>query len=121
MNENTSIELSLADAGKLQDAWHYATLILDRHSSTFDGDCEYPEGIRGQMKAYEHLLEKIDQMAADNETWQLVKTQWWTPADWFWLHRCTEEAMEAIKQAARKLGVDPRTGEAPEVEEGGVQ
>lgn len=111
---NEPIELSKADVGKLQDAWHYATLILDRSNSTFDGDREYPEGIRGQMKAYEQLLKKIDQMAGDNDTWQLVKAKWWTPADWFWVHRYTEEVMGAIKHAAKRFGVDLRTAQAPE-------
>jgi hypothetical protein len=108
------VELHAADAGKLQDAWHYATLILHRSDSSFDGSRGYPAGIRGQMKAYEDLLGKIDEMAADNDTWQLVKTNWWEPSDWYWMNRFTEEMMGAINRAAAKLGIDARTGCKPE-------
>jgi hypothetical protein len=104
------IELNKADDGKLQDAWHYATLILDRPESTFDGDYhEFPEGIRGQMLAYERLLATIDSMTEDSATWELVKTEWWTPATFDQVVENSERAMEAIEAAAKRLGIDART------------
>jgi len=107
----TKIILSKADAGKIQDAWHYATLIIHRENSTFNGDREYPEGIRGQLLAYEHLLVKIDEMAADNETWQLVKSQWWKPETVFDVLCNAGELLSVINETATQLGIEARTGE----------
>jgi hypothetical protein len=107
----TRVSLTNADAGKLQDAYHYAMLILNRSQSTFDGCREYPEGIRGQVKAYEHLLNSIDSMTADNETWQLVKSTWWHPLTWQDLVENTRSAQASINYAASRLGIEARTGE----------
>jgi len=89
-------------------------LILRRQDSTFDGDRSFPCGIRGQMRAYESLLQKLDHMTADNETWELVRSSWWEPETFEQVVQNTRAAFDAITQAAEKLGIDARTGEKPE-------
>lgn len=112
--DEKTITLTNASAGVLQDAWHYAQLILNRDESTFNGDRYYAHGIRGQMKAYEDLLSKLDHMTADNESWQLVRSQWWEPATFDQMVRNTRMAFDSINAAAARLGIDARTGEKPE-------
>lgn len=106
----TTVSLNRADAYKLQDAWHYAMMIIKRGDSGFDGDREFEEGIRGQMTAYERLLGVIDAMTEDNETWELVKAQWFKPATFADVQSYAAQAMAAINASAGKLGIDARTG-----------
>lgn len=109
-----TLTLNNASAGPLQDAWHYSMLILKRGESTFDGDRSFPCGIRGQLRAYESLLAKLDHMTADNETWELVRSQWWEPDTFAQMFENTMMAFAAINEAAARLGIDARTGEKPE-------
>lgn len=114
-NENENeLTLTNADAYQLQDAWHYATLITDRGNSTFDGDREFPVGIRGQMVAYEYLLDKIDDMTANNETWQLIQHNWCYPTSFGFVRINAHKALIAINAAAKRLGIDARTACKPE-------
>jgi hypothetical protein len=108
---NIKLTLSKANAGILQDAWHYAMMVVNRGESTFDGDREYPEGIRGQMIAYEKLLGSLDKMCDSHETWQLVKSEWFKPSTFADVERNAVAAVMAIGEAAKRLGVEARTGE----------
>ena len=105
------LTLSRADAGTLQDAWHYAMMLIDRGESTFDGSYDYPRGIRGQMVAYDNLLGVIDKMSADDETWELVRTEWWCAPTFEAIIAAAREALDSINAAAIRLGIDARTGE----------
>lgn len=107
----TKLSLSLADAGQLQDAWHYATLICHRKDSTFDGVREFVEGIRGQVRAYEMLIAIVDRMSADNETWQIVKGQYAHPQNWDQVATFATCLLRDIEERGIELGVDARTGE----------
>lgn len=108
------LTLSKAHAGNLQDAWHYAMLIIDRGQSTFDGCREYPEGLIGQVRAYENLLSIIETMVADDETHELVDAGWnkWVrPATFQSMVEATRFLLAAINAKASELGIDARTGE----------
>lgn len=114
MKTNTPT-LTNASPAVLQDAWHYAMMLVKRSDSTFDGDRAFPTGIRGQVKAYEELLEKLDHMTADNETWELVRSQWWQPESFEQMLSNARMALDAINEAAARLGIEARTGEKPEI------
>lgn len=110
----TILTLSKADAGKLQDAWHYAMVLIKREDSTFCDDREYPMGIRGEVRAYESLLSVMDQMADDNETWQFVRSQWWEPTTYEGMIANAAAALQVIEIVASDLGLDARIGTAME-------
>ena len=101
-----------ANAGHLQDAWHYGMLIIDRAQSTFEGDySDYPEGIRGQVKAYEDLVFKMNSILEDSPTWTAVRRDYYYPKTFAEMLENTERLLFAVDARAKELGISARTGD----------
>jgi hypothetical protein len=123
----SKLTLTNADAGKLQDAWHYATLIISRGDSAFDGDRSYPTGIRGQLLAYDNLVDQLGRMhdnLVEKHLGRMTTTadgfsvlnsdRWQNPATLATMKANARFALVAINAAAAALGIEARTGEKPE-------
>lgn len=107
----TELSLKLAHVGTLQDAWHYATLILERDQSGFDGDRNYTEGILGQIRAYEQLVHKLDEMSGPETDWEMVECQFRYPKTTDEIWENARHGLASINSAAFRLGIEARTGE----------
>jgi hypothetical protein len=106
-----TLPLTQADGAMLQDAWHYAMMLVDREESTFAADSEYPPGVRGEMVAYERLLSKLDDLGRWDEEWDNNRNLWYSAGKYEQIVTNAKCALDSINAAADRLGICARTGD----------